>query len=105
MCENGTGVFCHPWTAEKGLTGFLMGKALELTRVERKEIARELFEVTSEDNHRSELTGLCPVHEESNPSFAYNHEKDRYHCLSCNVSGDLIKSASYSTAADQWFTN
>jgi len=57
----------------------------------RLDIARGLFKVTSHDSTLGELHGLCPVHNEKNPSFAYNYKKDQYNCLSCTASGDLIK--------------
>ena len=68
-----------------------MGLALEhLSESERIAIARELFTGTSDDMQKGELHGLCPLHEEKNPSFAYNFVKDRYNCFGCNQGGDLI---------------
>ena len=68
-----------------------MGLALEyLSENERIAIARELFTGTSDDMQKGELHGLCPLHEEKNPSFAYNFVKDRYNCFGCNQGGDLI---------------
>lgn len=50
-----------------------MGVALKHLAEERRiEIARGLFRVTSEDESRGELIGLYPIHEDRNPSFAYN---------------------------------
>lgn len=66
-----------------------MGKALKLSYQQREEIARKLFAVKSA--HGSELHGLCPYHEDTNPSFSYNVEKDVFNCLACSVGGDLIK--------------
>jgi hypothetical protein len=40
---------------------------------------------------RNELPGLCPFHDDSNPSFGYNYEKDQYHCFTCGADSDLIE--------------
>jgi len=56
------------------------------------DIARSLFTVKSEEQGggRHELHGLCPIHDEKNPSFSYSIAKDVYHCLSCKADGDLV---------------
>ncbi len=69
-----------------------MGLAAKyLGEARRAEIARTLFTVTSVDEAKGELHGLCPLHGEKNPSFSYNFKKDVYKCLSCNADGDLIR--------------
>jgi len=55
------------------------------------EIARTLFTVTSTEEAKGEIHGLCPIHGEKNPSFAYNFKKDVYHCLACGADGDLMR--------------
>jgi putative DNA primase/helicase len=71
--------------------------AENLSPERRREIAEELIagsgqgRVTFRQNSRSELICLCPLHEESNPSFAYNWQKDIYNCSSGCDSGDLIQ--------------
>jgi putative DNA primase/helicase len=62
-----------------------------LSEVERKNIAKDLFKVTSTQEKKGELHGLCPIHQESNPSFSYNYRKNQYNCFSCGASGDIIK--------------
>ena len=57
----------------------------------RAEIARALFTVTSTEEGKGELHGLCPIHGEKNPSFAYNYKIDLYNCLACGAAGDLIR--------------
>ena len=37
-----------------------------------------------------ELKGLCPLHEESTPSFAVNPVKQVFYCHGCSVGGDVI---------------
>ena len=69
-----------------------MGLALTgLTDSERKAIAEELFTVKKEYDGKGELTGLCPIHKDKNPSFSYNYKKDVFNCSACHASGDLIK--------------
>lgn len=69
-----------------------MGIAKEkLSELDRIRIACNLFELKDQDKNRNELQGLCPIHGEKNTSFSYNYEKDVFHCLSCNASGDLVK--------------
>mgnify|MGYP005852960245 CR=1 FL=1 len=53
-----------------------------------EDIAKGLFTVQSEKG--GELIGLCPVHDEQNPSFSYNPAKDKCHCFSCGFGGDII---------------
>ena len=40
---------------------------------------------------RSEFVGLCPLHEETRPSFYVNTRKDVFYCHGCGQGGDLIR--------------
>ncbi len=40
---------------------------------------------------RGEYVGLCPLHEESRPSFYVNTHKDVFYCHGCGQGGDLIR--------------
>jgi DNA primase len=40
---------------------------------------------------RSEIVGLCPLHEETRPSFYVNTHKDVFYCHGCGRGGDLIR--------------
>jgi DNA primase len=40
---------------------------------------------------RSEFVGLCPLHEETRPSFYVNTRKDVFYCHGCGKGGDLIR--------------
>lgn len=33
---------------------------------------------------------ICPVHHESQPSFAVYYEEQRYHCFGCKANGDVL---------------
>src|ERR1700736_3643842 len=39
---------------------------------------------------RSEFVGLCPLHEETCPSFYVNARKNLFYCHGCGRGGDLI---------------
>jgi len=68
-----------------------MGFCLEkLSAGDRQVIAAGLFVVRTTSQDRGEQHGLCPFHEESNPSFSYNFKKDVYFCQTCDARGDLI---------------
>lgn len=38
----------------------------------------------------SNYVGLCPFHEEKDPSFIVNPTTNLYHCFGCNAGGDVI---------------
>jgi len=40
---------------------------------------------------RSEFVGLCPLHEETRPSFYVNPHKNLFYCHGCGQGGDLIR--------------
>ena len=40
---------------------------------------------------RFELVGLCPLHEETRPSFYVNTRKNVFYCHGCGQGGDLIR--------------
>jgi len=38
----------------------------------------------------SNYVGLCPFHEEKDPSLTVNPKTNLYHCFGCNAGGDVI---------------
>ena len=40
---------------------------------------------------RGEYVGLCPLHEETRPSFYVNTRKDVFYCHGCGEGGDLLR--------------
>ena len=41
---------------------------------------------------RGEYVGLCPLHEETRPSFYVNTRKNVFYCHGCGEGGDLLRS-------------
>src|SRR5215469_5450340 len=39
----------------------------------------------------SEFVGLCPLHQETKPSFYVNADKNLFYCHGCGQGGDLIR--------------
>src|SRR5437763_17006956 len=37
-----------------------------------------------------QYVGLCPFHEDTNPSFSVSEDKGLFNCFSCGASGDVI---------------
>jgi DNA primase len=46
---------------------------------------------TGRPTGRREYVGLCPLHEETRPSFYVNTRKDVFYCHGCGQGGDLIR--------------
>jgi len=40
---------------------------------------------------REEFVGLCPLHQETHPSFYVNAAKNLFYCHGCGQGGDLIR--------------
>src|SRR5262249_4413287 len=38
-----------------------------------------------------ELTGLCPFHDDNNPSFSVSPDKGLFHCFGCGAGGDVFE--------------
>ncbi len=47
-------------------------------------------------------TALCPFHNESNPSFSVDYEKNLYNCFSCHSSGDMYNFVSEKYETKSW---
>ena len=67
-----------------------MGWALlNLSAESREKIAETLFDVRERSGDW--LNGLCPFHQDGNPSFGYNVAQDVFTCFAaCTESGDLV---------------
>lgn len=39
---------------------------------------------------RKDLIGLCPFHEDKNPSFVVTPEKNLFHCMGCDSAGSVV---------------
>ncbi|MGH2700758.1 MAG: CHC2 zinc finger domain-containing protein [Actinomycetota bacterium] len=72
-----------------------------MARIPEPEIARLKAEVSLERlaqakgvelrRHGAELIGLCPFHDDGNPSLVINPQKNLWHCLgACRAGGSVI---------------
>jgi DNA primase catalytic core len=43
------------------------------------------------NDYGSEFVGLCPLHEETRPSFYVNSRKNLFYCHGCGLGGDLLR--------------
>jgi DNA primase catalytic core len=82
------------------LTGFLR-KAVEMARIPEAEVERLKREVSVQrlaeargiklHRHGADLLGLCPFHDDRNPSLVITPAKNLWHCLgACNAGGTAI---------------
>ena len=65
---------------------------LEKVRQAREnDIVDVISEHLSLQRKGKEFIGLCPFHQDSNPSFYVNPEKQIFKCFACGVGGDVFK--------------
>jgi len=64
--------------------------------IEQVRLANDIVDIIGEDTFLkntgggSRYMGLCPFHEEKNPSFSVAQDKQVYHCFSCGQSGNTF---------------
>ena len=65
----------------------------ELARLKQQVSLVRLIESSgiSLQKRGAELFGLCPFHEDHEPSLSVSPEKNLFHCFGCNASGDVIE--------------
>ena len=73
--------------------GFGVTPALDAKEVKaRADILRTVGRHTQlKPSTNGEHVGLCPFHDDKNPSFFVNAEKGSYHCFGCDAKGDVIR--------------
>ncbi len=82
------------------LDGFLEGSRF-VARIPTSEIERLKSEISLErlmesagvklTRHGADLTGLCPFHDDREPSLVVSPKKNRWHCLgACQAGGTVI---------------
>lgn len=67
-----------------------MKKTEILKRINKAELAQSLIP-SIKTNGKPEVLGLCPYHDDTNPSMAVNIEKGLFYCHACKEKGDLFK--------------
>lgn len=59
-----------------------------LDNVDMIDVIEEYIDLKELKNNQ--FIGVCPFHDDKNPSFSVNPEKGVYHCFGCGASGNLI---------------
>ena len=70
-----------------------MGKDLEKfrQRLSLLDYLRQQNWVARPSGHGHEFVGLCPLHQETRPSFYVNARKNLFYCHGCGQGGDLLR--------------
>jgi hypothetical protein len=66
-----------------------MNKEAILSKLDFLNFYREHI-ITLKETNKREAVGLCPFHEDTNPSFSVNLESGLYHCFGCQAGGDVF---------------
>ncbi len=59
--------------------------------LEKADIVEVIGEYVKLEKKGSDYKGLCPFHNDSNPSFSVSPNKKVYKCFSCNEAGNVVK--------------
>jgi DNA primase catalytic core len=76
--------------------GHFIDEATEqVEEVKRRHSIVSLFEgygvKLAKTSHNGSYTGLCPWHDDHNPSLAVDETKGLFHCFGCEAKGDIIE--------------
>jgi DNA primase len=76
--------------------GHFIDEATEqVEEVKRRHSIVSLFEgygvKLSKTSHNGSYTGLCPWHDDHNPSLSVDETKGLFHCFGCDAKGDIIE--------------
>ncbi|KAA0242501.1 MAG: hypothetical protein EDM70_14135 [Candidatus Brocadia sp. AMX2] len=66
-----------------------MNKTEILNRLDKSKFYQELIP-SLEVNGKPEALGLCPFHDDTNPSLSVNVESGLFRCFSCDAKGDIF---------------
>ncbi len=66
-----------------------MNKEAILSKLDFLNFYRNLISSLKETS-KGEAVGLCPFHQDNNPSFSVNLESGLYHCFGCQAGGDVF---------------
>src|SRR3989339_708947 len=67
----------------------VMNKQEILNKLDKSKFYQELIP-SLKVNGKSEALGLCPFHDDHNPSMNVNVETGLYHCHACDAGGDIF---------------
>src|SRR5207253_4828575 len=80
--------YAHPWRENSAM-------AHDLERLKQRISLLEYLERHNwkpcRAGTRQELVGLCPLHQDTRPSFYVNAHKNLFYCHGCGRGGDLIR--------------
>jgi DNA primase len=76
--------------------GHFIDEATEqVEEIKRRHSIVSLFESygvkLAESSHNGSYTGLCPWHDDHNPSLSVDETKGLFHCFGCDAKGDIIE--------------
>src|SRR5712691_6413574 len=54
-------------------------------------LRQQNWDASPASHSSSEFVGLCPLHQETRPSFYVNPRKNLFYCHGCGQGGDLIR--------------
>ncbi|MBW1849728.1 MAG: hypothetical protein JRJ27_22000 [Deltaproteobacteria bacterium] len=93
-------LLCYRLAKEKGIPVVIISAGLKEQKNERINIRELKFQVDIINLIQSagiklkkrgnEYKGLCPFHDDTNPSLSVNAEKGLFYCFGCGVGGDVI---------------
>ena len=81
----------------------MISQAVKNQVIDQTNIVEVVGEVVSLTKKGSSYFGLCPFHNDNNPSMSVNNEKKLFNCFSCNTKGNVIYFTSryYNITSDQ----
>ena len=59
--------------------------------LEKADIVEVISEYVKLEKKGNDYKGICPFHNDTNPSFSVSPSKKVYKCLSCNEAGGVIR--------------
>jgi len=68
----------------------LMEKNELLSKLDKGTFFKNFIPSLRVKSEKAEATGLCPFHDDHNPSLSVNIEKGIYKCFACEASGDIF---------------
>ena len=68
----------------------MISQSIKKQIIDQTNIVEVVGEVVKLSKKGSSYFGLCPFHNDKNPSMSVNNEKKMFNCFSCNTKGNVI---------------